>query len=149
MAGYTGVLLSCTANPLWSRNPWLGPLFSASAISTGAAAISLAMDLTSDGNASSDSASQRALEHVDTAAHLAESACLKGFHDFAGEKAKPLREGKMAKYVAISVGGVIAAEVLRHLPVSDTYRKPVRILASVLGLVAGFSLRWAMVFGGH
>src|SRR5262249_10819694 len=44
MAGYTGVLLSCTSNPLWCQNTWLGPLFTASAISTGAAAISLTMD---------------------------------------------------------------------------------------------------------
>ena len=46
LIGYTGVLLSCTANPLWSKNPWLGALFSASAISTGAAATSLGLDLT-------------------------------------------------------------------------------------------------------
>src|SRR5262249_33202552 len=139
MAGYTGVLLSCTANPLWCRNPWLSPLFSASAISTGAAAVSLVMDMTGDAADSREAASQRALKHIDTAAHLAELACLKGFHDYAGEKAKPLREGNAAKYVAISVGGVIAAEVLKHLPVADKYRKPLRILASALGLAAGFS----------
>jgi formate-dependent nitrite reductase membrane component NrfD len=147
MASYTGVLLSCTANPLWCKNPWLGPLFSASAIGTGAAAVCLAMDLTSQN--SEDSASHRVLQHVDTAAHCAELVCLGGFQHFAGEKGRPLREGKMRKYYAISVGGVLAAEVLKHLPVSDKYRKPLRVVASVLGLAAGFSLRWAMVFGGH
>jgi formate-dependent nitrite reductase membrane component NrfD len=149
MAGYTGVLLSCTANPLWCKNPWLGPLFSASAISTGAAAVNLALNLTNSSRGSDDSVSQRVLEHVDSAAHVAELACLGGFRHFAGEKATPLHQGKVGKYYAISVGGVIAAEVLKHLPVSDKYRKPVRVLASVLGLAAGFSLRWAMVLGGH
>ena len=29
LAGYTGVLLSGTSTPIWSKNPWLGALFSA------------------------------------------------------------------------------------------------------------------------
>ncbi len=47
LAGYTGVLLSTTATPLWARKNWLGALFSASAISTGASAIELALQMKS------------------------------------------------------------------------------------------------------
>ena len=148
MAGYTGVLLSCTSNPLWSKNPWLGPLFTASAISTGAAAIGLAMDLTNE-NGTEVESSHGILQRVDTAAHAAQLVCLNGFNRFAGEKGRPLRVGSTGKYYAIAVGGVVAAELLKYVPVPKTYRKPVRIIASVLGLTAGFSLRWAMVFGGH
>src|SRR5205085_11580504 len=38
-SGYTGVLISCTANPPWCKNPWLGPSFTASGMSAGARAI--------------------------------------------------------------------------------------------------------------
>src|SRR2546430_3502144 len=39
IAGYTGVLLSVTNRPIWADGPWLGALFAASAVSTGAAAL--------------------------------------------------------------------------------------------------------------
>ena len=148
MAGYTGVLLSCTSNPLWSKNPWLGPLFTASAISTGAAALGLALDCT-NGDKAGESRSHQVLHHIDTAAHAAELVCLDRFNRFASEKGKPFRNGGASKYYAVAVGGVIAAEVLKYAPLPGKYRKPARIVASVFGLAAGFSLRWAMVFGGH
>src|SRR6185437_12586659 len=94
VASYTGVLLSCTSNPLWCKNPFLGPLFSASAISTGAEAVSLVLDLLSKEDAS---ASQDFLMKLDTAAHAAELACMAGFSKFAGETAKPLHDGSMKK----------------------------------------------------
>lgn len=148
VAGYTGVLLSCSANPLWSKNPWIGPLFTASAVATGAEAISLALDCTSRGD-DADSAAQSALRKIDTVAHAAELACLAGFTRHAGERAKPLHRGAQRKHHLISLGGIVAAEVLKALPVSGRLRKPVRVAAAVLGLAAGFSLRWGMVMGGR
>lgn len=41
IAGYTGVLLSVTNRPIWADSPWLGALFLASGVSTGAAALIL------------------------------------------------------------------------------------------------------------
>ena len=41
IAGYTGVLLSVTNRPIWADGPWLGALFLASGVSTGAAALIL------------------------------------------------------------------------------------------------------------
>src|SRR5213078_2404450 len=41
IAGYTGVLLSVTNSPIWADSPWLGALFIASGMSTGAAALIL------------------------------------------------------------------------------------------------------------
>jgi formate-dependent nitrite reductase membrane component NrfD len=146
--GYTGVLLSCTSNPLWCKNPWLGPLFSASAIATGAEAVSLTLDLTDmSGNRSCES--QEVLQHVDTVAHAAELTCMEGFKRFAGEKGVAARRSRMRKHHLLSLGGIIAAEALKRIPVEDALRKPVRIVAAALGLAAGFSLRWSMVFGGH
>jgi formate-dependent nitrite reductase membrane component NrfD len=147
IAGYTGVLLSCTSNPLWCRNPWLGPLFSASAMSTGAEAISLALDCTSK---SSDGleASQRVLQRIDTTAHLAEAACAGGFQRYAGEQAQPLKQGSVRQVHRLALGGLVGSEVLKLLPVGRRLRKPVRMAAAALGLAAGFALRWSMIYGG-
>src|SRR3989475_3626408 len=41
VASYTGILLSVTNRPIWADSPWLGALFVASGVSTGAAALSL------------------------------------------------------------------------------------------------------------
>ena len=41
IAGYTGVLLSVTNRPIWADGPWLGALFLASGVSTGAATLIL------------------------------------------------------------------------------------------------------------
>ena len=41
LASYTGVLLTGTANPAWAESKWLPALFSASAASSGAGAVSL------------------------------------------------------------------------------------------------------------
>src|SRR5438477_632823 len=41
IAGYTGILLTATNRPIWADGPWLGALFLASGVSTGAAALIL------------------------------------------------------------------------------------------------------------
>lgn len=145
VAGYTGVLLSCTSNPLWCKNAWLGPLFSASAISTGAEAISLALDCCQNADATK---SQKVLRVIDTAAHAAEVVCLAGARRSAPDGGKSLHQGSMRKVHRIALGGLIASEVFKAIPVSRKYRKPLRMLAAAAGLVAGAALRWSMVYGG-
>jgi formate-dependent nitrite reductase membrane component NrfD len=41
VAGYTGVLLAVTNRPVWSETPWIGALFTISAISTATALLTL------------------------------------------------------------------------------------------------------------
>ena len=41
IAGYTGILLSVSNRPIWADSPWLGALFIASGVSTGAATLIL------------------------------------------------------------------------------------------------------------
>lgn len=146
VAGYTGVLLSCTSNPLWCKNSWLGPLFSASSLSTGAEAISLVLDSTQ--SADEVDASQIILQRIDTAAHIAEAASMIGFQSTAVDQAASLKRGQIGNLHRFAIGALIASEVLKVLPVHDKLRKPVRMLAAVSGLAAGFALRWAMVYGG-
>jgi formate-dependent nitrite reductase membrane component NrfD len=147
IAGYTGVLLSSTANPLWSRNKWLGPLFSAGAVATGAAATSLAVSLTARGGGKERS--HKALERVDTAAHLVEAACLAGFMKEAGPKADALRRAKMKGWHKATIGGLILSELLKLLPLPRRAKRTAGVLSSLLSLFSGFALRWAMVHGGR
>jgi formate-dependent nitrite reductase membrane component NrfD len=145
IAGYTGVLLNSTANPLWCKNPWLGPLFSASAIATGAAAINLVLGLT---GTSPDAPSRRALSKIDSMAHLAEAVTLTGFIKHAGERAKPLTQGSMRHVHLATIAGLVTSEFVKHLPVSRKTKKWTSLLSSAAGLAGGFALRWAMVHGG-
>jgi formate-dependent nitrite reductase membrane component NrfD len=149
LASYTGVLLSTSANPLWCKNPWLPPLFTASAISTGAEAILLALDAANRPATRSRAASQRALQTIDTAAHLIEFACVAGFLRHAGKKAEALQTGSMSKHHHLSMASLVASEVLKLVPAPPPLRKPLRMLSAACGLTGGFLLRWAMVFGGH
>lgn len=146
MTGYTGVLLSCTANPMWCKNPWLGPLFSASSIGTGASGIGL---LLSAAGHDPDSPSHKAIEKIDTVAHVAEAACLAGYVKHARVNAKPLTEGKYKKHLHLTIGGLIASELLKFLPLAGSARRLASILSSFAGLASAYSLRWAMVYAGH
>ncbi|HWE03555.1 MAG TPA: NrfD/PsrC family molybdoenzyme membrane anchor subunit [Tepidisphaeraceae bacterium] len=145
LAGYTGVLLSCTANPLWCKNPWIAPLFMAGGFSNAAGAISLALDCTSKDN---DHA-HRILENVRTAAGVAEATSLAGYFKHAGPKARALTHGSMRKTMRFSIGALIASEILGRLSFAGKAKRPVRMLSSILGLAGGFALRWAFVYGGH
>lgn len=51
LTGYTGVLLAATSVPAWAARRWvLGPLYAAAGVSSGLAAVSLALDLFSAGS---------------------------------------------------------------------------------------------------
>ncbi len=151
VVSYTGVLLSCTSNPLWSKNPWISPLFTASAISTGAEAISLVLDCIPshrDGR-SGESPAHKVLRRVDTVAHAVEGIAMAGFSRHAGEKAATLHTGKMSRYHKFTVRGVVAAEILKLLPLDGGLLKFARMIWNLLGLSAGWSMRWSFIYGGH
>jgi formate-dependent nitrite reductase membrane component NrfD len=146
-SGYTGVLLSGTSTPVWTKNPWLGPLFTASAIGNGASAITLALEvLPSDGEETRPAV--EALEKVDEVAHVAEAVTLTGYFGVAGSLARPLTQGKAAPYFWGAVGCVLASEVVRRLPVSGRARGWTRFAAAAASLASGFCLKWAMQQAG-
>jgi formate-dependent nitrite reductase membrane component NrfD len=150
LAGYTGVLLSTTSTPLWARNSWLGPLFSASAVSSGASAIRLVLE--SQKPAFRDRRVREPLEQVGTVAKVAEAVSLGGFLVVAGELAKPVTQGKYAPHLwGGAVGaGLVLSTVLDSIPVqSEKTRRRLRIAGAVAGLVGGLALRWAISQGGH
>src|SRR5436190_23985547 len=79
LGGYTGVLLTATSIPLWSRSKVLGAIFISSAISTSSALISLALRL-----AGSPAHVLRKLERLEWIALLVEMADLCVFLRGAG-----------------------------------------------------------------
>ena len=146
LAGYTGVLLSCSSTPLWSRNEWIGPLFSSSAAATAASAINLVLDLvgTDEG-----APSKRALDKIETAAHVAEAVTLAGFLKKAGPLAKPMTAGGQRHNLWLTIFGIVGGELLKRAPVTGRSKRATNILASVVSLLGGFCLRWAFVYGGQ
>lgn len=145
LAAYTGVLLSTTANPLWSRNSWIGALFSASAVATGSGAIKLTLEaLGQEGTAT------EALGKIESTAHALEAVCHAGFLAQAGPLAKPLTQGEYKnQYLWGAIGaGVVLPEVLTHLPVSKPAKRRLAIAAGLIGLAGGFALRLAFVAAG-
>ena len=146
LAGYTGVLLSCASTPLWCKNTWIGPLFSSSAAATAGSAINLALDLT---GADEHGPSKRAIEQIETAAHLAEAATLVGYLKQAGPLARPMTHGGQRKNLILTIVGILAPELLKRLPLSGRPKRATSILASLLSLAGGLALRWAFVYGGQ
>ena len=150
LAGYTGVLLSTTSTPLWARNSWLGPLFSASAVSSGATAIRLVLE--SQKPTFRNRRAKKPMEQIGMAAKVAEAVTLGGFLVAAGELAKPVTKGKYAPHLwGGAVGaGLVLSTVLESLPVkSEKTRRWLRIGGAVAGLAGGLALRWAISQGGH
>ncbi len=146
---YTGVLLSSTSTPVWSKNPWLGAMFAASAVGTGAGAVSLALEAWSAWRAAPrDEAASEALQRVDTAAHAAETLTLMGYRAAAGALAKPLTEGKMALPFWGATAGLAASEVLKLLPLRGRARRWADVASAALGLAGGLALRWAFTMAG-
>ena len=148
LAGYTGVLLSTSTTPIWARNRWLGPLFSASAISTGAAAISLAAAARSGRRRRAE----RPLKRIEMGARLVEAVMLGGFLAEAGKFAKPITHGKYAPHLwggAVGLGLALPL-LLSALPArSDKSRRWLQIGGAAAALAGGFALRWAITLGGH
>lgn len=148
-SGYTGVLLSATSTPVWSRNPWLGPLFTASAISNSASAISLALELRPEAEEEAEEESvSEAVELIDTAAHVAEGVALAGYLATAGDLAKPLTQGKLAPYFWGAAAGLVVSEVLKHVPTREGTGRWTKLLAGAIGVASGFALKWAMQQAG-
>jgi formate-dependent nitrite reductase membrane component NrfD len=149
LATYTGVLLSATSTPVWSKNPWLGAMFAASAVNTGSAAISLALDVYDAATgAERDDEAHEALQRIDTAAHAAEALTLTGFHASAGSLAEPLTTGKASLTFWGGAAAMTAAEVLKLLPLRGKSKRYADAAAAVCGLAGGFALRWSLIQAG-
>lgn len=161
LAGYTGVLLSTSNTPLWARNPWIGPLFGASAMSTGAAATRLLLeanrpivsgDIEDVEGTPAERSAEKPLKQIEASSKLAEAATLAGYLVSAGTLAAPLTKGEYAPHLW---GGVVGAGLVASMVaegVARRYKKAspyLKLAGAVFTLAGGFALRWAMVHAGH
>ena len=142
MAGYTGVLISATAIPVWAIGKRYIPAFSvcsgfASACALNAAILAL----------TGTDRTRHKLERLELIASTAELVLIEAFRRHAGSVGEPMFGGargrKLRTYTQTL--GIIVPAVLGLLPFGG---KSKTLLASALTLVGGYVLRESLIEGG-
>jgi len=153
LGGYTGVLLTATSIPLWSRSKVLGAIFISSAVSTSTALISLVLRLTN-----TPAQVLHKLERMEWVALLVEMAGLLAFLRGSGRAARPLvgtgpTEHGRTFWSFVAGTGLILPWLLQTLSLfagrsaKRGSRKGIAI--SLLVLIGGYFLRRTMIEAGH
>ena len=138
VGSYTGVLLSTTAVPLWSRSRlFLGPIFVSTAVATGAAVVRFAV------GSKADAATRDALARVETGAIAAELALSTLNERRLGDVARPLREGRPGRLFKVAKWAVRGGLALRA-----ARGERARQAAGALFLAGGLAFRYAWVEAG-
>jgi formate-dependent nitrite reductase membrane component NrfD len=153
LGGYTGVLLTATSIPLWSRSKVLGAIFISSAVSTSTALISLVLRLTH-----TPTQVLHKLERLEWVALLVEMAGLFAFLRGTGRAARPLvgtgpTEHGRTFWSFVAGTGLILPWILQTLSLlasrSNKRRSRRGMVISLLVLVGGYFLRRTMIEAGH
>jgi formate-dependent nitrite reductase membrane component NrfD len=144
VGAYTGVLIGATAVPMWARNVVLmGPTFLSSALSTGLSAISFVLHLGGWG----ERKTLEALRRAERISLVIESGLLAASLIRMGRWGKPLYSKKLAPLL---FGGTVVGGILAPLALLSRRESRSRgLLASVLALLGGLALRFAMIEGGR
>jgi formate-dependent nitrite reductase membrane component NrfD len=141
---YSGILLSATSVPMWARNFLLmGPTFLSSGLSTGLSAISFILHIGDWG----EKKTLEALRRTERVALVIEGVLLAASLARMGRWGKPLYSKKLAPLFlgGTLLGGILAPFAL--LTGRETRGKS--LLSSVLVLLGGLALRFAMIEGGR
>lgn len=154
LSGYTGVLLTATSVPLWSRSKVLGGVFLSSAASTSAALISLVLRITG-----APAHSLHKLERLEWTAMLLEMTGLLTFLRQSGRAARPLvgsapGEHGRTFWSMVFGGGLFFPWMIQSFSLLSGRRKNKRnmvrgVALSLLALMGGYFLRRTMVEAGH
>jgi formate-dependent nitrite reductase membrane component NrfD len=152
LGGYTGVLLTATSVPLWSRSKVLGAVFISSSISTSSALISLVLRL-----AGSPAHVLRKLERLEWIALLVEMADLCAFLRGAGRAARPLvgngpKEHGRTFWSFVFGGGLVLPWLLQTGALLGRHNKRHTgrgLVLSLLVLVGGYFLRRTIIEAGQ
>jgi formate-dependent nitrite reductase membrane component NrfD len=141
---YSGILLSATSVPMWARNFLLmGPTFLSSGLSTGLSAISFILHLGDWGQKKT----LEALRRTERVALVLEGVLLAASLARMGRWGKPLYSKKLAP---LFLGGTLLGGILA--PFALLFGRETRgksLLSSVLVLLGGLALRFAMIEGGR
>jgi formate-dependent nitrite reductase membrane component NrfD len=143
IAGYTGVLISATANPIWATGKRHIPMMSVCSGVAAACAANGALLAIFGGNASTE----RKIEKLEMVASLAELAIILAFRKHAGDVGKPMFAGKHGKKLTqmTLVRGIAVPTLLALIPVHAKWKT---LLASTLTLMGGYVLRETLIEAG-
>jgi formate-dependent nitrite reductase membrane component NrfD len=145
LGSYTGVLLACTAVPVWARSRTiLGPAFVATATATGAAATRLALVAC---GLPRGHPTRRALGTIETASMVTELSISAFGERRLGDAAEALRRGRPGNYFRAAKSLVALGLSLRLVSRRTGPRE--HELASVMYLAAGLAFRFAWVYAGR
>ena len=145
LGSYTGVLLACTAVPLWARSRTiLGPAFVATATATGAAATRLVLVAC---GLPRGHPTRRALGAIETASMLTELSISALGERRLGDAAEALRRGRPGLYFRTAKSLVAFGLSLRLVARRTGPRE--HELASFMYLAAGLAFRFAWVYAGR
>lgn len=150
MTGYTGVLLAATNIPLWAKSYLLmGPTFVASSFSTSFAALTLALGL----GDKEDPDLVRRIARAEAVCIASELTFISASLIHLGRLGKPLTSGRIGRlfWPVIYLGGLVAPLALQLSgPVQGRgASKTRRIVAALLTLTGGYTLRTLMIFAGR
>lgn len=152
LGGYTGVLLSATAIPLWATaGVLMGPLFLATAVASGAAALALLAGLRRGTPDDDDArADVETIATLSTATQLGLEIARETMTPHA--IAKPLRQGTWATVYRVgAVGGGMLMPLALRLPAQVRGRpvgRAIAVTAATLTLAGALAERFAIVEAG-
>jgi formate-dependent nitrite reductase membrane component NrfD len=152
LGGYTGVLLSATAIPLWATaGVLMGPLFLATAVASGAAALALLAGLRRGTPDDDDArADVETMATLSTATQLGLEIGRETMTPHA--IAKPLRQGTWATVYRVgAVGGGMLMPLALRLPAQVRGRpvgRAIAVTAATLTLAGALAERFAIVEAG-
>src|SRR5262245_8855265 len=138
LAGYTGVLLSVSNQPVWSDTWALGALFLASGLSVAAAVIALGTRFDRDA-----AVSEEQLARADRFFILLELVLLVVFFASLGAVGAKLVQGRLSLLWALVLIGTVVPLAMRF------GRRGGAALAAGLVLLGGFALRVVLIFGAQ
>jgi formate-dependent nitrite reductase membrane component NrfD len=144
VGAYTGILLGATSIPMWARNVVLmGPTFLSSALSTGLSAISFVLHLGGWG----ERRTLEALRRAERISLVIEAGLIAASLARMGRWGQPLYSKEIAPlfFGGTILGGILAPFAL----LSGRESRPRGLLASMLALLGGLALRFAMIEGGR
>lgn len=142
VAGYTGVLLSVSNQPIWSDTWALGGLFLASGLSVAAATLAILARGRADARATEDK-----LSRADRVFILLELVLLVVFFATLGALAGPLLTPRWLVLWALVAAGTLVPLVLNRSSSAGHRGSPV--LAGGLVLLGGLALRIVVIFGAQ
>lgn len=150
IAGYTGVLISATAVPIWAKGKFHIPAMCIASGIGGACALNTV--LLAGGNDNEESIHK--LGALELAASAAELGIILHFRQYAGEYAKPMFEGwrgERFKTLTLQAGLAVPIAIGATLLVAKPRGLAARIMAtsaSLLTLVGGYIMRETLIESG-